>query len=105
MQQKIEDCTNDFKTRGIAFDCVVCDMNSSPRMTVESFLGLADVLNDGAVIVLTFKNFVGGRKAFAKALKEALVLLEGKVLEQDVVQLFSGGVEERTLVGKWSCCR
>ena len=80
-------------------------MNSSPRMTVESFLGLSDVLNDGAVIVLTFKNFVGGRKAFAKALKEALVLLEGKVLEQDVVQLFSGGVEERTLVGKWSCSR
>ena len=105
LQQKIEDCTSDFKTQGVAFDCVVCDMNSSPRMTVESFLGLSDVLNDGAVIVLTFKNFVGGRKAFAKALKEALVLLEGKVLEQDVVQLFSGGVEERTLVGKWSCSR
>lgn len=101
LQKKIEDCTEQLKNQSVKFDCVVCDMNSSPRMTVESFLGLSDVLNNGAVIVLTFKNFVGGRKAFVKALDEALLLLEGKIVERDIIRLMSGGVEERTLVGKW----
>ena len=103
LAQKIEDCTEEFKTQGVKFDCVVCDMNASPRMTVESFLGLKETIRSGAVVVLTFKNFVGGRKAFAKALEEALVLLDGVIVGQNILRLMSGGQEERTLVGFYTC--
>jgi 23S rRNA U2552 (ribose-2'-O)-methylase RlmE/FtsJ len=102
LQKKIEECTEELMSQGVKFDCVVCDMNASPRMTIESLLSLSKVVNKGAVIVLTFKNFVGGRKSFAVALKEALALVEGIVVDQDVVRLMSGGVEERTLVGRFA---
>ena len=103
LAQKIEDCTNELTAQNKnGIDVVVCDMNSSPRMTCESLLGLKDIVNVGAIIVLTFKNFVGGRKAFAKAVAEALVLLDGVVVDRELVRLMSGGVEERTVVGRFN---
>ena len=98
---KIEECSETFRSENVQFDIVVCDMNANPRMTVESVLSLMEFIADGAVVVLTFKNFVGGKKAFQKALNDALEVLDNHIVQRDVLRLMSGGIDERTVVGRW----
>ena len=101
LQQKIEDAAPELIAQGIRVDCVVNDMNASPRMTVESLLALRKVIRHGAAVVLTFKNFVGGRAKFSKAIESALSQLSDVLDGMEVLRLFMGGEQERTVVGRW----
>ena len=101
MRQKIEDAAPVLVSQGMMVDCVVNDMNASPRVTVGSLLLLRKIIKDGAVVVLTFKNFVGGRAKFASAIKSALGELDAVLTGMEVLRLFMGGEQERTVVGRW----
>ena len=102
MQERIEQAAPKLVKQGVTIDCVVNDMNASPRMTVESLLALRGIIRDGATVILTFKNFVGGRAKFAKAVDDALQNLEGVLSGMEVMRLFMGGEQEQTVIGKWS---
>ena len=70
-------------------------------MTVESLLALRKVIRHGAAVVLTFKNFVGGRAKFSKAIESAPSQLSDVLDGMEVLRLFMGGEQERTVVGRW----
>ena len=101
MQQRIEEAAPVLVAQGVTVDCVVNDMNASPRMTVESLMALSGVVKKGAAVVLTFKNFVGGRSKFGKAIEAALGKLDAVLDGMEVIRLFMGGEQERTVVGRW----
>ena len=64
-------------------------------------MALGGVIKAGASVVLTFKNFVGGRTKFGIAIETALNELDAVLDEMEVIRLFMGGEQERTVVGRW----
>jgi hypothetical protein len=59
----VQDVTPELLLRGLKLDCMVCDMNAPPDVVVDVLIALLPVINVGATIVLTFKNFVGRKVA------------------------------------------
>ena len=56
-------------------------------------------------MVLTFKNFVGGRAKFALEIQTALAELALVLDGMEMLRLFMGAEQERTVVGRWKDAR
>ena len=81
------------------------DMNAHPRITVDALIGLLPLLEIGSRVVLTLKNFAGGRKAMDTAVQTELRRLRG-ILDPksiELLHLMANGPQERTVVGVVRC--
>merc|ERR1712178_57834 len=59
--QRVEDCVDDLLSRSTCASIIVCDMNCSPRQSVDAVLALSPIVSCGACVVITMKNFVGSK--------------------------------------------
>ena len=77
-------------------------MNTPPAVTFKALVGLSPIIRCGATVVLTLKNFVGGKAKFDDKCKIVRNDLAALVDNMVVIRLMTGGVQERTVVGRWS---
>merc|ERR1712066_1021140 len=80
-------------------DAIVCDMNCHPRMAVDAVLALLPVARAGTMVVVTLKT-QGGKSQMARDVELESARLQnvlGSAIR--VLRLFSGGADERTVIG------
>jgi 23S rRNA U2552 (ribose-2'-O)-methylase RlmE/FtsJ len=96
------------KTSRRGLDVLVCDMNCSPQTMLNVALWpFTQMLNPGAVLVLTCKSFTdkasvrGGFDAQVKKVVQDLeaVCIAGSI---QVIHLMSNRLMERTVIGRWA---
>ena len=72
LSMRAQQAVPELLSRGVMLDVCVCDMNVPPMVTVECVEALRAVLAPGCSLVLTFKNFVGGRGKMKGAVQAAV---------------------------------
>ena len=103
--ERVETLAPRLVAMGWRADVMTNDMNAHPRITVDALIGLLPLLEIGSRVVLTLKNFAGGRKAMNTAVKTELRRLRG-ILDPksiEVLHLMANGAMERTAVGIVRC--
>jgi len=103
--ERVETLAPRLVAMGWRADVMTNDMNAHPRITVDALIGLLPLLEIGSRVVLTLKNFAGGRKAMNTAVKTELRRLRG-ILDPksiEVLHLMANGAMERTVVGIVRC--
>ena len=105
LAERIEQCTPRLVAQNWRADVMTNDMNAHPRITVDALCGLLPLLNPGSRVVLTLKNFAGGRKAMDRAVANEMRRLRA-ILHHDTIEvlhLMANGPQERTVVGVVKC--
>lgn len=98
--KRVEDYAPILIAKGVLLDMIVCDMNCNPRMSVDAVLSLLPSARPGATLVVTLKKF-GSRSDMASDIDVELARLRvvlGTSLR--MLHLFSGGLDEQTVVGR-----
>merc|ERR1712087_228378 len=99
-----EDCVSKLLALGVELDAIVCDMNCHPRMSVDAVLALLPIARSCATIVVTLKKVVSKSQMDHAVEIEISRLRDVCGSSLQVLHLFIGGADERTLVGTLSAC-
>ena len=88
------------RERGDRIELLVCDINAPPSQVVSMVMQALPVLADGCPLVLTFKQTLPSKGAWAAAVDAALRDL-GSIAERvEVLHLLANTSKETTVVGR-----